>query len=400
MKYELKKLLSSVQVIICLFLVAAFLVLFVFYSYKGRNTQSEDYAALMNEYSQKYTDENELSDALDAKLDELQERLYSEGDNVFAVEGEYGENLMADFLLVNRAKNYADYIYKDILTHRRRIIRDSLRQMEETSDSNLLIEYQKAVEKYNVVIDTEFTSTGDLEPVMNHFDFTAWDYAMIAFVIMLTVRMFTLDRESGAYKMVCSSYYGKGRTFVNQLSVCMLAGFAIIIVHTLCQLICGSIFYGLNRYSLPLQSYKYFEFCPFKMTLGEYLLIKTAGKLLLVMSVVSAAAMITCLFRKNIPSVVTAIVIVIGSMLVNNKLYLMANDQSGSIIESQRRFESVRTFLPACLLKPDEYFRSLDYICIFNTAVPRFVCTAVITALISIICTVISYRAFTALRRV
>lgn len=400
MKYELKKLFSSVQMMICLFLLIAFLAFFVVQSYRSRDTTIEGYTKLINEFSEKYTDENELIEALAIKRYEVQSRLDSEGENAYNIKGEYGENLMSDFVLLDKAENYANYIYKDIQKHRKRIIKDSLYQIEETSDRNIKTEYQTAVEKYNVVLDNEFTNTGNITSAALFFDFTVWDYAMMAFVIMLTVRMFTLDRESGAYKMVCSSYYGKGRLFVNQLSVCLFIGFLIIILHTICQLLCGGLFYGINNFSLPIQSYEYFEFCPFNITLGEYLLIKTAGKLLLIMAAVSVTALITCLLRKNIPSVVMSIVIVIGSMLLNTKLYLSANDETGSIIESQKKFAEVRGFLPACLLKPDEYFKSLDYICIFNTAVPRFCCAAVITALISIICIGISYKSFTALRRV
>lgn len=398
MKYELKKLLSSVQMIICLFLLTAFLAFFVVQSYRGRDKTKEDYTKLINEFSEKYTDENELIQALSLKRSEAQRRLDSEGDNAFIIKGEYGETLMSDFLLLDKAYNYANYIYKDFKDHRKRIIKDSLYLMEETSDRNIKTEYQTSVEKYNRVIDTEFTNTGDITTATLLFDFTIWDYAMLAFVIMLTVRMFTLDRESGAYKMVFSSYYGKGKLFVNQLSVCLFIGFLIIILHTICQLVCGWIFYGINNYSLPIQSYKYFEFCPLHITLGEYFLVKTAGKLILIVATVSVTALITCLLRKNILSIVMSIVVVIGSMLLNTRLYLLANE--GGMIESQEKFAKVREFLPTSLLKPDEYFKLHDYICIFNTAVPRFCCVIVITALFSIICIGISYKSFTALRRV
>lgn len=400
MRYEFKKLFSSVQMLICFALLIAFLAFFVVQSYRSRDLTQENYTKLINEFSEKYTDENDLMEAIASKRFDARSKINSEGEkNAFKIKGEYSENLMSDFFLLENAESYANYIYKEIPKHRKNIIKDSLYEIEETSENSLKTKYQTAVKKYNMKINTPFVNTGNINSSTLFFDFTIWDYAMMAFIIMLTVRMFILDRESGTYKVVYSSYYGKGKLFANQLSVCLVTAVMIVILHMVCQLVCGKIFYGVNNLSLPIQSYEYFEFCPFNITLGEYFLIKTLGKILLAVSVVSITAMITCLSRKNILSIVLSIVIVAGTMLFNTRFYLSANGNSGSLIKNQKDFTAIRTFLPACLLKPDEYFKSLDYVIIFNVAVPRFCCVCIIAVLISIVCVIISYKSFSMVRK-
>lgn len=177
-------------------------------------------------------------------------------------------NLTGDFYIYHKAYELVNYKYKKFPSNRKQIISDSLYNISEekqksTPDKSVIKSNELVIEKYNRVINLELKNVGNLESMQHFFDNTIWEYAMIAFIVMLTVRMFTMDISCSAYKRIHSSKKGQRHLFKKQFFAVLLVITAITIVVALIQLICGITLFGVTKLALPLQMYPDFEFCPY-----------------------------------------------------------------------------------------------------------------------------------------
>ncbi len=384
MKYEFKKLYSSPYMIACLGLLIAFMIFFVVRAYQSRDESFKQYSQLIYDYNEQGLSNEELVKTLSSKRDDLLEQVNALGEKSYDESGEYGDNLMHDFILYDKAANQAEYLFVNLPYHRREMVKDALYEISEEQSESQIKQYEASIEAYNTVIDVSFEYTGDLNNATLFFDYTIWDYAMILFVIILTVRMFTIDRAYGSYKTAYSTANGRGYLFARQISACLISAAAIIIVQLICQIICAKFFFGVSNLSLPIQAYEEYEFCPYQISIGEFFLIKALGKIILSFLIVSLSAMICVLIKRALPSIFSMIIIAVSPMLASTYFFVLAtNGSSGVTNSAYEMYTSLRAVLPQCLLNPNQYFFTFDSLFLFGFEITRLECVIAITLLLS-----------------
>jgi len=86
-------------------------------------------------------------------------------------------------------------------------------------------------------------------------------------------------------------------------------------------------FFGVNNLSLPIQMVKDYEFCPYNISLGGFIAIKTFGKLLFYFSCIAITALIAVLSRKSLLSAAAAIILCAGPKILANYLCSAAENE-------------------------------------------------------------------------
>lgn len=402
MIYEIKKLFSSVFVLICLGVVVVFMGLNVRNAAVNANNNKE-YKRLLADLNAQGLSEEEIIELYSEKESEFHSIMDAENsqDILYGTEGEYGDNLFLDYMLYINAYNDADYIVNQFPKHRQNTVKDSLynindEELKASPNQDILALNRLAVEKYNRVLNLRIADPGDFDKMLYYFENTFWDYVMAAFAVMLTVRMFTMDLSCKAYKMVYSSYNGKEKLFLKQYLSCIAVICCLVLLYAACQLICGSLCFGVQDYSIPIQTVSAYEFCPYVISIGGFFAIQTLVKLLFYIMVVSAAALFAVLSRKALPSVAGSLILAIAPIAVSQYFYRMVTNGVGLSYASAeyRAFSLMRCIVPQFVLNSKTYFTGFDYFSVFGICISRFASVLVITALIVIVCFAVSYRSF------
>lgn len=397
---ELKKLFSSWLTFICLGITFVFLAVFVVNASKSKDETIASYENILSDFSESGMSEEEICDILCKNKNSLELQVNEAGDLAFQKAGEYTNTLMGDYLLFSKAYNTANYIYVQIPYDRRKIVNDSLYNISEElekpqPDESIIRNNEHVIEKYNRVISCELKSTGDLETMYLFFDNTIWDYVMIAFVIMITVRMFTMDISSGAYRMIYSSVKGRKRLFVRQFAAVGIVVTVTLVLNAVCQLFCGMVFLGVTNFSLPLQMVSEYEFCPYMISIGEYLCIKLIAKILFYLMILSLSAMITVLWRKVLVSFASLLIIGIAPLITITHFFLYSLDQNSNALQSKyQTYNAMRCLLPHSLLNIDVYFQAYDEFSIFGFQLSRLFSVCLVTVFIIAVCFIIGLCKF------
>ncbi len=395
MRFELKKLFSSVFMWICLGIVIAVMVVYVVVPVNAAGSR-RDYKAFLKHLNSQNLSEDELIKYLNSGWNKLISKCGELDDERFNVKGEYSENIWGDFMLFDRALTTAKYVFKEIPKNRTAIVKDSLRIISEENakaepDMGVIRTNRLAVSQYNRVINCELKDTGEFDTAYSVYDNTPWDYVMIVFTVILTVRMFSLDISGGSDRMIFSSVNGRKKLYFKQLSACAIVVGGLVLLHTLCQLVVGAFAYGVDDFSLPIQMVKRYEFCPFNISIGGYYALKTFGKLLFYYACVSLAALIAVISRKALPSAAAAIILCLAPDIIANRFYTISAETS---IAARETLDVLRCFLPQSLLNAEMYFRDFDYVELFGFPISRLVCVMVVTVIIVIAGIAVSCRSF------
>lgn len=240
---------------------------------KSRNSSNNAYEELLADINNSKMSDEEILIDLYSQFELLQIQINELGDSAFEKPGKYGKNIMEDYIIYSNAYSNASYIYQKFPDNRRQLVEDALYNISEEKsktdpNTSVIKSNELVIEKYNRTIDLKFKDTGNIEGVQLFFDNTIWEYAMIVFVVMLAVRMFTMDISCGAYKIIHSSLNGQRSLFIKQFASVSVVVTAITVFTALIQIIFGKIFFDINDLSLPLQSFPEFEFCPYLISTG------------------------------------------------------------------------------------------------------------------------------------
>ena len=405
MIFEIKKLFSPWLTLICLGLTLVFLSVFIVNAYRSKDTSADAYEKLLSDLSLNEMSGQEICDTLYNKKRELEIQVDEAGDLAFQQKGEYSETLMGDSLLFSRAYDAANYLYVQIPSDRRRIVNDSLYNISEESQKvqpdkkNIQIN-DHIIDKYNRVIKLELKSTGSTDSMQLFFDNTIWDYIMIAFAVMIAVRMFTIDITCGAYQMIYSSFNGRKKLFIRQFFAAILVVSLVIIFHSFCQLVCGIFFFGVKDFSLPLQMDPEYELCPYLITIGGYLGIKLLAKLLFYTMITSISILITILCRKVIVPFVSSLIIGVAPLITITHFFLYSLERNSNNFQFEYQvYNIMRTLLPHSLLNLRVYFQGYDEINLFGFPFCRLLSVCFVTTFIIIICFVFALNQFGAAKK-
>lgn len=287
MKAECKKLiLSRETLILCL---TAFLLLFVIVM-QGENDSpklKKIYRTLISEYSMPYSEateglRNELNALAGTPLDKESDGYYrciaisnliSSADN-FAAHNDMMIAMLADFQI--RIQNApTEYIREDL---------------------------EKAHHAYNRAYEYHVCNTTDLQFGIWSLEDTTFIYLYLLFAIMFFCNLFTVETESGMYQLLFACKHGKSGLFIRKISAALSCLVVISLLFTFIPLIGIWIRRGLSFALLdePLQCMEYFSFCPFSLTIGQYLLLSYAMHIIVGLYILGIISICSVFLKKGV----------------------------------------------------------------------------------------------------
>lgn len=394
---EIKKLFSSPFTYVSLLIVFAFLSVFIVNAARTDRAADKTYESFLAEINSSNMPEDEHILKLHNDIESLNMQMVEMGDGFFSIQGDYGETLADDLVIFYGAYNLLEYKNNQFPNNRKQIINDSIykimeEEQKEYPNTKVIKSNELAIKKYNKAVPLELKNVGDMESMQLYFDNTIWEYAMIAFIVMLTVRMFTVDISSGAYKMIHSSRMGRRHLFTRQFLAVSSIVTAIAIIAALIQLIFGVALFGVSNFFLPLQMYSEYEFCPFSISIAAFLLIKFLCKLLFYIMIVAVTAMVSIMTRKQFISLITSLVVGVAPLVTITYYFDQTTKDSGDISTKFKAYDNLRGVVPHGLLNIRRYFSTFDYINLLGFHISRIALILSITALITIICSIVAYK--------
>ena len=213
---------------------------------------------------------------------------------------------------------------------------------------------ETAVGLYNKV-PLEFTFTGHShERTYEFFNNKFSEIAMLAVIAAMSIRMFSIDRSSGAYRLIDTTRKSQRTVFWRQLSaVCAVALF-LAAVPAVMEIVLSVSIYGLSGFGLPVQQMEMYEMCPFPLTIAGYFGLKFAAKLMVYFMTAAFSALCAVVFRRAVVSDIVSMIFGAGGQIVC-VFYLYATTRGGTAAfpstafmtqEGIVQYDTTRAFVP------------------------------------------------------
>ena len=360
MLYELKKLFSAKLVWGLLALNLLYMLFIPFqglrHNYRDHIQSVKTQQKLYTQMQAAYPQPQAMQDALEQELLRIQQQ-----DWTTDAPGIYGETLRQDFFAVNGVYEHVRYLVTQVPHNRSKIIKEMLYDMSQadqsgeqdwfTERSNAL-----AIKQYNRILPLKLVSTGIHEGTQYIlFNYTMWEYLMLAFLVLMTVRMFTMDLISGAYQMIHTSKHAEKSLFFRKFGALALVALLILLFHLGVELIANCTILGLSGFHLPLQQLETFEMCPYFITIGGFYVLKTAMKYLAYLWVIGLTAWIASVLRKPLTAGGLGLFLSCGGLVVHMVFYLRQTN-----VTARKIYRVLRMLLPQGLLNAREYLQTFD----------------------------------------
>lgn len=384
MRYELKKLLNAPFIIVCISAVMFFFIFFSYRAFSDRSSYDKEISEKSLEFIEAYGDrlsDEEFLEEIEQKISEAEEVINCDWEKAVNTKGELGNTLYDDYCIYEKVYSAAEYIYETFPADRIQIVTDSLgnisqEKTEEVPDEQTIAENEKVIELYNNVLEMPLTISGDMFFSLYYFDLTLWDYAFIALIVMLTVRMFTIDITSGSCKMIYTSKNGNKRLFIKQYTAVALTITAVLAAASATQIAAAYSVFGIKDFTLPIQTYEMFEFSPYPITVWQFFLLKFIAKILVCLIIAALTALISIASGKPLISCVLSFILAAVPYMLSTYFFL-ASDKAASDDVLQKVYSVFRCLVPQSFLIFKTYFTDFDYVMIGTFAVSRLsVCFA------------------------
>ncbi len=170
-------------------------------------------------------------------------------------------------------------------------------------EDSYLVRYQRKAE----TIYSDFAETvtaADVNTVAWESYFGNKFECIIAFVIMsaVVITAFTYESDAGTDMIIVATAKGRRRLLACKLSFIAAVSLAAAVLLSAASLGVYALRGGLASPALPLQSLPSFELCPFRITIGGYVLAQTALKAFTLTVFSLAVAAVTSLLRSHVTS--------------------------------------------------------------------------------------------------
>ena len=399
MYYELKKLFSAKLV---WGLLALNLLYMLFIPFQGLRHNYRDHIQSVKTQQKIYTQMLAAYPQPQAMQDALEQELYriTAQDWTSDAPGTYGKTLRQDFFGVNAVYEHVNYLVTQVPHNRSKIIKEMLYDMSQAEQSGkqdlfTLRSNELAIKQYNRILPLELVSTGIHEGTQYIlFNYTMWEYLMLAFLVLLTVRMFTMDLTSGAYQMIHTAKYAEKALFFRKLGALALVALLILLFHLSAELIANCTILGLSNFHLPLQQLETFEMCPYFITIGGFYLLKTVMKYLAYLWVIGLTAWLATILRKPLAAGGLGILLSCGGLVVHMVFYLRQTD-----VTARKIYRVLRVILPQGLLNAREYLQTFDVANVLQYPVGRLQLCCCITICSGILLVILAYRKWCRIER-
>ncbi len=399
MYYELKKLFSAKLV---WGLLALNLLYMLFIPFQGLRHNYRDHIQSVKTQQKIYTQMQAAYPEPQAMQDALEQELYriTAQDWTSDAPGTYGKTLRQDFFAVNAVYEHVNYLVTQVPHNRSKIIKEMLydiSQAEQSGEQDLftLRSNELAIKQYNRILPLELVSTGIHEGTQYIlFNYTMWEYLMLAFLVLLTVRMFTMDLTCGAYQMIHTAKYAEKALFFRKFGALALVALLILLFHLSVELIANCTILGLSNSHLPLQQLETFEMCPYFITIGGFYLLKTVMKYLAYLWVIGLTAWLATILRKPLAAGGLGILLSCGGLVVHMVFYLRQTD-----VTARKIYRVLRVILPQGLLNAREYLQTFDMANVLQYPVGRLQLCCCITICSGILLVILAYRKWCRIER-
>lgn len=178
-------------------------------------------------------------------------------------------------------------------------------------DDSYLIRYQRRAESL-YKDHSETIEVSDVNTVAWESYFGNTFECVIAFVMMtaIVITTFMYETDSGTDSLIVATARGRRKVLAGKLAFTAVASIAVAIVLSATSFAVYFLRGGLCSPELSIQTLRSFELCPFKITIGEYAIIRVFIKALtlLVFSLVVAA--VTSILRNHVLSYLVSLGII------------------------------------------------------------------------------------------
>ncbi|MBR6045165.1 MAG: hypothetical protein IKP47_05980 [Ruminococcus sp.] len=405
MRYEFKKLFASRLMWVMLLLTFGYMVFIPLREVWGAAGELRQEARAYSEALEDAVSEGISGDGLRARADSF----ISTGTEALMQDSsytpKYGTTPMGDFLAMLKSSDTLRYVQRSFESDRAELVRgmvihNASERRKPVPDSYLIRANEKAIGLYNRRVALEPVSTGIREDIRyNCFNFSSWEYVMTALCVLMTVRLFTLEYTSGAFRLVNTSRRTVQSLFRRKYLTAVLTASAVLTVQAVFELVFCAAVFGLGNLTLPLQQLPMFELCPYSLSIAGFYAIKLPLRILAYTAVISVTALVTSAARRPLVSLAVSLPVTECAAAAVKVLYTLLSDS-----ESPRRsllgiYDTLRILLPQSLTDLRSYLTGFDCFSLFGYPVPRLAGCAAAALLISAVCAAGGYFASGRIRR-
>lgn len=262
------------------------------------------------------------------------------------------------------------------------LIRSAKRIKSETSDKYTIRLSDKVI---SVCENRRELPIGDnsaitwFRPVL---DDTYISLLLIFFCVLISAELFCCDRAAGVYKLNFTSKNGRLVLYKNKVLALMICSACAALVFTIVQLAAVLPKYGLANINAPIQTETTYLNCAYNIGFTEFVLAAAGMRILLCWFVCFLTACLALAFGNLIASsAVGAAACALLFVLYDRTLTI-----HGSTETAPTKFaahHALLKFSPVCLLDPNGYFVSRDYVNVFGFPVTELFFNIAVTALMT-----------------
>lgn len=333
-------------------------------------------------------------------LTEMQNEIYQNGlgENSGNYKARYGKNAVGDLYAISKTIDLMSYVQTGFEQDRRELVKGMLYQnntekQKSNPDTYLIAANEKAISLYNRRVDLRFESTG-ISPDIHYaiFNYSMWEYVMIALCVLMTVRLFSCEYSSGAYRCVNTSKKTVQSLFFKKYIAVVSVAVGVLTVQAVFELVMGACVFGLKNLSLPIQQIQMYEYCPYAMSIAQFYLFKFLLKVLAYVTIISLCSLVTALVKRPLISNIILLPISAGGLLANMVLFVKIDNAEKFSLSVLSAYDRLRIFLPQSLLNFKEYIKKFDCFSLFGHPVSRLSACIFISLVISALCVFLGYK--------
>ena len=399
MRQEIKKIFSAKFIYVLLAILIAYFGLHLY------NAMSAEKSIYKNAGVKKLIEDVENSGLSDEekceKLQEKKDELFQMDEgNDGQIKGTYGENINDEISIYGQVSELANYLYKSFPTDRKNAIREAMYHVDEEQEKNTPNKYvlrsnKLAISKYNRVVNLKLKIVGNQDEWYFFFNNTMWDCAYVAFVVMITVRLFTMDEAEGTYQMIETCKLGKRRLFFNKLKAITFVSIIILTIQSIIELVYGITYNGLGNMNLPLQMFPEYEMCPFHISIAQFYLIKYLLKIFVSIYICVFTMFICSFLKKPLFANLISLLCMLGMLFLTIAGYVFVHEADGGrvVTETNAKFYAlVRSVFPTGFFNLRYYFDSFDYVNFFGYPGNRLFLCIIVSIFVVIVGMAIGYK--------
>lgn len=178
-------------------------------------------------------------------------------------------------------------------------------------DDSYLIRYQRYAESL-YKDHSETIEVSDVNTVAWESYFGNTFECVIAFVMMaaIVITTFMYETDAGTDSLIVATARGRRKVLAGKLAFTAVCSLAVAVILSVASFAVYLLRGGLCSPELSIQTLSSFELCPFKITIGEYAIIRVILKSLTLLVFSLAVAAVTSLLRNHVLSYLVSIGII------------------------------------------------------------------------------------------